>query len=94
MAILKDKGGEIEVRIMKPPFDAAEPDFFDEYANLGVRDARLKECTRYIAPESLTYAIHVTFKKGYSWGKYPRFFFSGYRHCNKAEDNQLSHPKG
>jgi hypothetical protein len=75
MAILKDKGGEIEVRILKPPFDSAEPEFFDEYAYLGVRETGKRECTRYISPETLHYAIHVTFKKGYNWEHYPRFLF-------------------
>jgi len=72
MTTLKDRAGEIEVRIMKPPFDAVEPEFFDEYVDLGVRYTGRNACTRYITPESQTYAIFIIVKSGYDWGTYPR----------------------
>jgi hypothetical protein len=86
MVLLKDRAGEIEIRIMKPPFDAADPEFFDEYANLGVRDPGRNACTRYITPESQTYAIHVVVKSGYNWGKYTQMYIEV---SDKATEKQL-----
>jgi hypothetical protein len=64
--------GEIEVRLVKPPFDIVESSrvYFDEYEKLGTpHPEKLSyESTRYIAPENTHYAIELTLKKGFDFG--------------------------
>jgi hypothetical protein len=78
MGFLGPPGGEIEVRLVKPPFDAAEAArvYFDEYEKLGTPHAEKLsyESTRYIVPESTHYAIELTFKKGFKLGDWEGIF--------------------
>ena len=72
MVFLGPPGGEIEVRLVKPPFDVVESArvYFDEYEKLG--KAHLEsmgyQSTRYIVPENTHYAIELTLKKGFDFG--------------------------
>ena len=72
MAFLGPPGGEIEIRLVKPPFDAVESAriYFDEYEKLGTPHAEKLsyESTRYIIPENTSYAIELTLKKGFDFG--------------------------
>jgi len=76
MVALKCGSGTIEVRLLKPPFDAKTSVAFDEHASLILREPELQaSCTRYIIPETTTYAIEITIKKGYKLGsKYTGFW--------------------
>jgi hypothetical protein len=69
MAIISGPSGPIQVRIRKAPFDAAKPMFFDEYAQLGVRDDKMK-CSRCLIPEDMTYSIHVVVKSSFKFEKW------------------------
>jgi hypothetical protein len=72
MVFLGPQGAEIEVRLVKPPFDAKESArvYFDEYEKLGTPhpEKLSRECTRYIIPENTAYAIEITLKKGFDYG--------------------------
>jgi hypothetical protein len=72
MVFLGPAGGQIEVRLVKPPFDATERIYFDEYEELGKpHPEKLSyESFRYIASENTTYAIEVTLKKGFKYETY------------------------
>lgn len=67
MVILGLIGGEVEVRLVKPPFDAKESErvYFDEYEKLGTAHPGQDqlECSRYLAAENSPYAVEVTLKK-------------------------------
>jgi hypothetical protein len=74
MVFLGPPGGEIEVRLVKPPFDAVDSAriYFDEYMELGTPHSLElnKLALRYVVPEDTTYAIEITLRKGYRLGKY------------------------
>jgi hypothetical protein len=72
MVVLGPADGQIEVRLVKPPFDATEPIYFDEFEKLGTaHPEKLRyESLRYIASENTAYAIEVTLKKGFSYGTF------------------------
>jgi hypothetical protein len=74
MVFLGPKDAQIEVRLVKPPFEATDSDrvYIDEYEQLGTphREKGLFECHRYIASEDTKYAIEVTLRKGFTWGDY------------------------
>ncbi|KAN0102756.1 hypothetical protein V8E51_011069 [Hyaloscypha variabilis] len=74
MVFLGPKDAQIEVRLVKPPFEATDSDrvYIDEYEQLGTphREKGLFECHRYIASEDTKYSIEVTLKKGFTWGDY------------------------
>jgi hypothetical protein len=78
MVFLGPPGGEIEVRLVKPPFDAVESAriYFDEYEKLGTPHAETLsyESTRYIIPENTHYAIELTLKKGFLFGDWEGIF--------------------
>lgn len=85
MVFLGQPGSEIEVRLVKPPFDAPESArvYFDEYEKLGTpHPEKIRtECTRYIVPENTTYAIEITLKKGFDYGDYEGIYLQV---CNKT----------
>ncbi len=72
MVILGPKDGRVEVRLMKAPFDAANPVYFDEYEKLGKRRPpnRAYECLQYIIPEDTAYGIELTLKRCFVYGGY------------------------
>jgi len=74
MVFLGAKGGEIDIRLVKPPFDVNESArvYIDEYEMLGTPypEKGIFESYRYIASEDTMYAIEVTLKKGFNWCKY------------------------
>jgi len=73
MVVITSPSGDIEVQVQKPFADAAQSEFFQEYAKLGVRESD-DDCkrTRYIVPETTIYAILIKLEKGFCFGKYPR----------------------
>lgn len=68
MVILSDEGNEYEVRIIRRP----QSTYFDEHVKVGDRlSPEATECERYIVGEpGQTYAVEVTIKKGFQWGKF------------------------
>ncbi|KAE9374203.1 hypothetical protein N431DRAFT_532970 [Stipitochalara longipes BDJ] len=74
MVFLGPKDGQIEVRLVKPPFDAADTDrvYIDEYEKLGTphQEKGSFEYYRYTASKDTTYGIEITLKKGFSWGQF------------------------
>jgi hypothetical protein len=74
MVFLGPKDAQIEVHLVKPPFEATDSDlvYIDEYEQLGTphREKGLFEGHRYIASEDTKYAIEVNLKKGFTWGDY------------------------
>jgi hypothetical protein len=72
MVVLGPADGQIEVRLVKAPFDAPEPVYFDEYEKLGTPhpEKLTYENSRYIASEDTAYTIEVTLKEGFSYGDF------------------------
>ena len=78
MVFLGPPGAKMEVRLVKPPFDAMESGriYFDEYEKFGTPHAEKLsyESTRYIIPENTHYAIELTPKKGFLFGDWEGIF--------------------
>src|ERR1700748_2718336 len=89
MVFLGPKGAEIEIRLVKPPFDVDESArvYIAEYEMLGMpyREKGSCECYQYIASEDTTYAIEITLKKGFVWGKYQGIFVLVHDRARKAK---------
>jgi hypothetical protein len=87
MVFLCPQGAEIEVRLVKPPFDAEESArvYFDEYEQLGEPhpEKLSHECTRYIIPENTVYALGITLKKGFDYGDWDGVVVEVVREVNK-----------
>jgi len=94
MVIITSPRGDIQVQVQKPFADAAQSEFFQEYAKLGVResDDDLKR-TRYIVPETNTYAILIKLKKGFYFGKYPRVWILSHDEATGEEIFSQTFPK-
>lgn len=92
MVFLGPQGAEIEVRLVKPPFDAEESArvYFDEYEKLGTPhpEKLSHECTRYIIPENTAYAVEITLKKGFDYGDWDGVIVEVLRKVNKASIGQ------
>jgi hypothetical protein len=88
MVFLGLQGAEIEVRLVKPPFDAEESArvYFDEYEKLGTPHPEKfsHECTRYIIPENAAYAVEITLKKGFDYGDWDGVGVGVLRKVNKT----------
>ena len=97
MVFLGPKGAEIEVRLVKPPFDAEESArvYFDEYEKLGTpHSVRFShECTRYIIPDNTAYAIEITLKKGFDYGDWDGVSVRVCRKVNKTTIGKKDLPK-
>jgi hypothetical protein len=97
MVFLGPQGAEIEVRLVKPPFDAEESAraYFDEYEKLGSPhpEKLSHECTRYIIPENTAYAIEITLKKGFDYGDWDGVSVHVRRKVNKTRIGKKDLPK-
>jgi hypothetical protein len=100
MVFLGPPGGEIEVRLVKPPFDAVESAriYFDEFQKLGTPHAEKLsyESTRYIVPENTHYAIELTLKKRFDFEDWEGIFVWVYNKVKMSEigDKKLPKPLG
>jgi hypothetical protein len=81
MVFLGPQGAELEVCLMKPPFDAEESEKLSH------------ECTRYIIPENTAYAIEITLKKGFDYGDWDGVIVEVLRKVNKTKISWKNFPK-
>jgi len=97
MVFLGPPRGEIEVRLVKPPFDAVESAriYFDEYEKLGTpRAEKLSyKSTRYIVPEHTSYAIELTLKKGFDFGEWEGIYVWVYNKVKMSPIGKKKLPK-
>jgi hypothetical protein len=97
MVFLGPPGGEIEVRLVKPPFDAVESAriYFDEYEKLGTPHAEnlSYKSTRYIVPENTQYAIELTLKKGFDYEEWEGIYVKVYNKVKMSEIGGKKLPK-
>lgn len=97
MVFLGPPGGEIEVRLVKPPFDVVESSrvYFDEYEKLGTPhpEKLIYESTRYIVPENTHYAIELTLKKGFDFGDWEGIYVWVYNKVKMSTIGRKKLPK-
>lgn len=86
LQFLGKPGGQYAVRLVKPLFDAPKRQYFQEYEKLGDRDPPKHpiSCEKYIMSEDTTYAIEITLKKGFSFGKYDQLKVSAFDIASEA----------
>jgi hypothetical protein len=97
MVFLGPPTAEIEIRLVKPPFDALESArvYFDEYEKLGTPhpEKLTCECTRYIVPENTAYAVEITLKKGFDCGKWDGIYLQVCNNVSGAIIGGKRYPK-